>query len=172
MIVVPQKLISNFAEAQVKFEQLLQILLNGMWCSAEACDKIHTQFKGFVLEMKQNHLPEFLSFIMNTDRLDEFYWNYMKDANHTKVWKVFRIIFTLSHGQVVVTRGFSVSKLLVENLQEKTLVASCFVCSSVKSYADHFSKLSFTPQTETKCLGSKNAKSVVFRRAKETSCLK
>ena len=76
----------------------------------------------------------------------------------------------LLHGQAAVKRGFSVnSKLLVENLQEKTLGASCFVYSSVKSDANHFSEL-FYPQTERKCSGSKNAISVVFRRAKETSC--
>ena len=97
---------------------------------AEACDLICTQFKCFVLEMKQNHLAEFLSFIMSTDRLYEFYWNYLKDA---KVWEGLRIVFTLSHGQAASKRGFLVnSKLLVENLQEKTLDASGFVCSSVK----------------------------------------
>ena len=104
--VVPQKLVSDSAEAQVKFERLLQILLNGKWCSAEACNEIRIQFKGFVLEMKQNHLAEFLSFIMNTDRLDEFYWNDVKDAKHAKVREVFRIIFTLSHSQAAVERGF------------------------------------------------------------------
>ena len=137
--VIPQKLVSNSAEAQVKFERLLQILLNGKWCSAEACDK------GFVLEMKQNHLAEFLSFNINTDRFDEFYSNYMKDAKHAKVWEIFRIIFTLSHGQAAVERGFSVnSKLLVENLLENILVASRFVYSSVKSDTNHFGELSFT----------------------------
>ena len=96
--------------------------------------------------MKQNLLAEFLSFIMNTDRLDEFYWNYIKDPKYTKVWEVFRIIFSLLHGQAAVERGFSVnSELLVENLQEKTLVASCFVYSSVKSDANHFIGLFFTP---------------------------
>ena len=59
VIVIPQKLISASAEAQVKFEQLLQILLNRKWCLVEACDEFLTQFKGFVLEMKQNHLAEF-----------------------------------------------------------------------------------------------------------------
>ena len=148
MIVVPQKLISASAEAQVKFERLLQILLNGKWCSAEACNEICIQFKGFVLEMKQNHLAEFFSFIMNTDRLDEFYWNYMKDAKHVKVWEAFRNIFMLSHGQAAAERGFLVhSKRLVEKLQEKTLqVASVFVYCSVKSDANHFSELSFTPR--------------------------
>ena len=148
MIVVglPQKLVSDSAEAHVKFKRLLQILLNGKWCSAEACNEICMQFKGFVLEMKQNHLAEFLSFNMNTDRLDEFYWNYMKDAKHPKVWEVFRFIFTLSHDQAAVKRGFSInSELLVENLQEKTLVASRFGYSSVKSDANHFSELFLPP---------------------------
>ena len=142
MSVVPRKLVPGAAETQAKFEQLLQILLNGKWCSAEACKENLTQFKGFVLEMKQNRLAEFLSFIMNTDRFDEFYLNYMKDA---KVWEVFRIIFTLLHGPVAVKRGFSVnSEVLVENWLEKTLVATCFACSGVKSDANHFSELSFT----------------------------
>ena len=106
----------------------------------EAYNQIPTQFKGFVLEIKQNRLAEVLSFIMNTDKLDEFYWNYIKDAKHTKMWENFRIIFTLSYGQAAARREFSVnSELLVENLQEKTLVASRFVYSSVKSDANHFS---------------------------------
>ena len=54
-MVVPQKLVSDSAEVQIKFERLLQILLNGKWCSAEACNEI------------------------------EFYWNYMKDAKHAMV---------------------------------------------------------------------------------------
>ena len=122
-------------------------MLNGKWCSAEACDGILTQFKGFVLEMKQNHLAEFLSVNMNTDRLNEFYWNYMKDAKHAMVWEVSRIIFTLLHGQAAVKRGFSVnSECLVENLQEIVLVASHLVYSRVKSDANHFSELSFNPR--------------------------
>ena len=84
-MVVSQKLVSDSAEAQIKFERLLQILLNGKWCLAEAYNEILPQFKDFVLEMKQNHLAEFLSFNMNTDRLDEFYWNYVKDAKHAMV---------------------------------------------------------------------------------------
>ena len=65
---------------------------------------------------------------MNTDRLDEFSRNYMKDVKHVKVWEIFRNIFLLLHGQAAVERGFSVnSKLLVENLQDKTLTLSRFV---------------------------------------------
>ena len=77
----------------------------------------------------------------------------MKDA---KVWKVFRIIFTLSHGQAAVERRFSVnSKLLVEHLREKTLVASRFVYSSAKSNANHFSELSFTARLKGNVLAAR-----------------
>ena len=82
---------------------------------------------------------------MNTDRLDEFSWNYTKDVKHAKVWEIFRNIFPLLHGHAAVEREFLVnSELLVENSQEKTLAASHFVYSSVKSDANHFSELSFT----------------------------
>ena len=40
------------------------------------------------------------------------------------------------------------SKLLVENLQEKILFASFFVYSCVKSDANHFSELFFTPRLQ------------------------
>ena len=106
LTVVPQKLVFDSAEAQVKLKRLLQILLNGKWCLAEACNEIHIQFKGFVLEMKQNHLAEFSSFNMITDRLDEFYWNYMKDTKHAKALEVFRIIFTLSRSQGAIEKEF------------------------------------------------------------------
>ena len=61
------------------------------------------------------------------------------------MWKIFRIIFTLLHVQAAVEKGFSVnSELLVENLLEKTLVASRFAYNSVKGDANYFSELSFT----------------------------
>ena len=54
---------------------------------------------------------------------------------HTFTWS------SCSHERVLVN-----CELLVENLQENTLVGSCFVYSSVKSDANHFNELSFTPR--------------------------
>ena len=110
--VVPQKLISDSAEAQVKFERLLQILLHGKWCLTEAYNKILTQFKGFVLEMKQNHLDhlaEFLSFVMNTDRLDEFYWNYIKDAKHARCEKFLKLSSCLQNVKLQSRESFQLT---------------------------------------------------------------
>ena len=112
----------------MKFLRPLQILLNGKWRSADACDEVLTQLKAFVIESKQNHLAEFLDFEMNEDKLDKFCWKYMQDAKYAKLYEVFRIIFTLSHGQAAIGRGFLINKeYLEENVKEKSLTACRFV---------------------------------------------
>jgi len=56
------------------------------------------------------------------------FWNYMKNANYAKLWEVFQIIFTLSHGQAALERGFLINNgLMVENMKEESLTASRFV---------------------------------------------
>ena len=96
----------------------------------------------------------------------------MKDAKPSKVWKVFRIIFMLSQGQAAVEREFSVnSKLLVENLPEKTLVASRFVYSSVKNDANHFSELPFIPRLKQNVRTAK-MRITCIKKSKENFMLK
>lgn len=147
LCVIPKNLASTPTEATTRFERVLRILLNGKWRSADQCDEILTQYKAFVIEVRQNHLAEFLNFDMTKERLDEFYWKYMKDQKYVKLWDVLLMIFTLSHGQATVERGFSVnSEMLSVNMAEKTTVACRFVYDTIKGNADHFSELPFTPR--------------------------
>ena len=149
-------MVSPSTESIVKFDEVLQILLKGNWRSAEACDDILALFKAFVIDMKQNRLADFLSFKMSKSRLDKFYWNHIKDPKYAKLWEAFQIIFTLSHGQAAVKRGFSINnELLVENMQEKSLVASRFVYAGVKSSDAHFSEISFTPRLKRSVRGAR-----------------
>jgi len=75
------------------------------------------------------------------------FWNYMKDANCAKLWEVFQIIFTLSHEQAALERGFSINnELMVENMKEESLTASRFVYDTVKSSAVHFSEIRLIPR--------------------------
>ena len=68
------------------------------------------------------------------------FWNYMKNAKYAKLWEVFQIIFMLSHGQAAVERGFLINnEPMVENMKEKSSIASLFVYDTVKSSAVHFS---------------------------------
>ena len=71
----------------------------------------------------------------------------MKNANYAKLWEVFQIIFTLSHGQAALERGFLINNgLMVENMKEESLIASRFVHDTVKNSAVHFSEIRLTPR--------------------------
>ena len=63
-----------------------------------------------------------------------------------KLWNIFKMLLSISHGQASVERGYSVNKdMLIENLHEKTVVALRTVHDSIPTLEDHFTKLSLTP---------------------------
>ena len=143
----PKKLISSGTDATDKFEKILQILLNGGWRSAEECDQLLSLYKTFSVEMKQEHAAEFNDFTPDSERLDVFLGKYMQDDKFIKLWAVFKLLLTISHGQASVERGYSVNKdLLIENMQEKTIVAMRTVYDSVSAMNVHFTDMQLTPK--------------------------
>ena len=46
---MPQALVTNSLKAQSKFERFLQILLEEKWHSAQKCDEVISQFRGFIV---------------------------------------------------------------------------------------------------------------------------
>ena len=55
-------------------------------------------------------------------------------CNLQSCWEIFKLVFTLSHGQTSVERGFSINKeLLVENLHEESIVCEKMVYDHVSS---------------------------------------
>ena len=89
------------------------------------------------LMMASNNLMN--SWLLNAPNIekfpDVFLLNFLHKIPKYKVfWKVCNIIFVLSHGQGAVERGFSINKeLLVENLQEKSLVSQRVVFDHISS---------------------------------------
>ena len=58
-------------------------------------------------------------------------------------WDVFKLIFTLSHGQAAVERAFSVNKeLLVKNLQQLSLVSQRIVSDYLTDFGKSIFKVS------------------------------
>jgi len=56
----------------------------------------------------------------------------MKNANYAKLWEVFQIIFTLSHGQAAFERVFLINnELMMESMKEESLTANRFVYDTV-----------------------------------------
>ena len=62
-----------------------------------------------------------------------------------KCWDVFKLVFTLSHGQASVEKGFSVNKeLLVENLQQLSLASQRIVSDYLTDFAKSIIKVPLT----------------------------
>ena len=59
-----------------------------------------------------------------------------------KLWDIFKLLVTISHGHASVERGYSVNK---DMLIEKTVVALRTVHDSISTLEDHFTKLPLTP---------------------------
>ena len=143
-----QNIISNSADVATKFEKVLHLLLGGSWVSGEECDELLTQYKAFTTDMKQEHATEFSNFsTYSDDRLDVFFGQYMNNSKYGKLWRVIKMLLTISHGQASVERGYSVnSDLLIENMQEKTVVALPTVYDGVMASGSHFCDVSITPR--------------------------
>ncbi|GBM83166.1 hypothetical protein AVEN_10228-1 [Araneus ventricosus] len=80
----------------------------------------------------------FQTFKPNT-RLDIFFNEYMSKSvkDYNKIWPDMKIIFTLSHGQASIERGFSTNKKIeVENMAQESYVARRIVCDAIKSYGE------------------------------------
>ncbi|KAG2465189.1 VTC1A ATPase, partial [Polypterus senegalus] len=122
----PVTMISDERRAISMFEKLLQLLLNAKWHTAEDCDQILSEYKMFLTEMVQHHKEEFQGYRSSSCRLDAFMGRFAGDkAEYAILWKSMKDLFTLSHGQAAVERGYSVNKdMLVTNLKGRTDVSS------------------------------------------------
>ena len=78
---------------------------------------------------------KFEKFTENGNHLGDFYSHINdQDKSYKDLWFVIEIVFIFSHSQVSVESGFSInSSIMVENLQEESLVAQRFVYDSVNS---------------------------------------
>ena len=61
---------------------------------------------------------------MDSGRLDVFFGGYLHhNDKFSNMWKVCKVILTLSHGQADVERGFSINKeMLVDNMRQTSLI--------------------------------------------------
>ena len=100
-------MISSASDVTAKFEKILQILINGNWRSAGEFDKLLSKYKAFLVQMKQDHAVNFRDFTPDSRRLDTFLGNYMQDhIQFAKLWDIFKMLLTISHGHASIERGF------------------------------------------------------------------
>ena len=84
----------------------------------------------------------FLNFDIDSTRLDVFLMRYTKDSvRFNKLVDIVKFALILFHGQSIVEQSFSINKnLLVENLQDSSLIVQCLVL-------DYMSANCFEPHT-------------------------
>lgn len=106
------------------FSILLHKLVQTRRISPQSAEHAKEQYQKF-FHVVDNNAIAFQGFDQKDDRLDCFFADFMGTSkSFTNLWDVFKMIFTLSHGQSAIERGFSVNKqLLVENLKERSLIA-------------------------------------------------
>ena len=129
----PRLMVSNPDNATKMFQQVLQILIENKWKTAEEADTMLAQNRKFVFDAKKYHTAKFSPFKNGEDRLDSFLSEILQmQVEYQDLWLTMQLLLTLSHGQATVERGFSVNKeVLTPNLQEVSLQAIRLVHSSV-----------------------------------------
>ena len=84
-------------------------------------------------------MTNFPAFNKKEHRLDEFFFSAVKVQNYKNLAFILKIVLTLSHGQAVVERRFSVNKAVLDvNMQENSLIAH-------KLIRDHMSSNNLKP---------------------------
>lgn len=121
----PVNMVQNQEKAVNHFGVLVERLHRYEWVSATIADSAKDEFEDFVKSIDATIREEFKHFDFLKCRVDEFLSPHLnKNEKFSAFWKICKLIFTLSHSQCAVERGFSVNKeLLVENLEETSLIS-------------------------------------------------
>ena len=127
-------------------DRLVDKLYNLKWITAKDADEAKKEYFKFITAIQSEHKGAFLTFDENKVRLDSFFFYFMHGSTKfRKSWDVFKLVFTLSHGQAAVERRFSVNKeLLVENLQQLSLVSQRIVSDYLTDFGKFIIKVALT----------------------------
>ena len=111
-----------------------------------------SQFRGF-LELMQTDKP-LVPFL--EEALSDIVLTLMKMISYKSSYKncceIFKLVFTLSHGQASIERGFSFNKeLLVENLYEESIFCQRMVYNHVNSTWKSITEIPITNATLESC---------------------
>ena len=89
-----------------------------------ACDQILKEYKEFLKNDIVFSCEKFSNYDKQKDRLDTFFFSLPAIKKYVNLAFVIKMILTLSHGQAVVERSFSINKSAVDvNMKEESTVA-------------------------------------------------
>lgn len=114
----------------------LDILTDSNHIAETECDKIINQFKQLREEIVNSEASsECSSFTVseNLNRLDTFLYDHLNRSTNKALWKIFKTLQILSHGQASVEGGFPQNKeIMVDNMSEQYLKAQRIIVDNIK----------------------------------------
>ena len=122
-------------------KNLLRSFVNLKIVTETHSDLALRQYISFTREDAKLNADQLNEFSRSNDRLDDFYFKKMKVSKFSELAFVYKVVFTLSHGQSSVESGFSLNKsVLVDNISNKSIV-------SRRSIKDHMLSNYLKPHT-------------------------
>ena len=131
----PRIFIAKKETSAEKLTRILCIMSEAGRITDGESDKVMKQFHQVHDNSVIADSEAFKSFSMESNRVDTFYFDRLaNEADLKELWKVVKLLLTLSHGQATVERSFSSNKgVMVENLAQYSLVAQRVICDHVRS---------------------------------------
>ena len=119
----PDKVLDN-PDGHLMMKKLLRSLVNLKILTETHSDLALRQYISFTKEDAKLNSSLLNEFSLSNDRLDDFYFKKMKISKFKELALVCKIVFTLSHGQSSVERGFSLNKSVVaDNISNQSIVS-------------------------------------------------
>ena len=119
----------------LNFERLVDKIYKLKYISATEADAAKLEFQSFIVYAKKS-CEKFEKFNKFHDRLDLFHGQFVipKKDEYKNFWKICIFVFTLSHGQSHVERGFNINKnTLKDNMQSTSLIGRRIVYDTIKA---------------------------------------
>ena len=119
----PVNMVLHQESSILKLETFVDKLFQAKHLSAKESDAAKSQYDDFLKSVVRQNRESFEQFCFESGRLDQFLSTHLnRNDKFKELWKVCIFVFTMSHGQSAVERGFNINKhLLVENLNETSM---------------------------------------------------
>ena len=144
----PKKMAEVPERCSKAFEAVLTKLIEANWRASSEAD--YPQCRSFLQCVKKDCDSDFRN---SREGVDSFLYGYISDKKEFQpLWKVFKLLLTLSHSQASVERGFNVnSEAAIPNLKKETLVSLRTVYDAVKSLDGDLSSYTITKELLASC---------------------
>ena len=120
----PMKMADDPESCITKFGFIVDKLHEHERLTGSEGDEAKSEYREFLSNVVRRNKDEFNEFDYRIARLDIFLSGYVgaESKKYQHMWKVAIFIFTLSHGQATIERGFNINKeFLIENLEKLSL---------------------------------------------------